>query len=174
MKDLWTLVQKVLLLSHGQASVERGFSINKYIVVTNMRERTVVAQRVIVDHLHHVGGVGNVTMTKELLHSASCARQRYHAFLDDEKKKKELGQQALKRKAAQDELDQLKTKRKKIQANIEALLKSADELAMEAEATDNMSTLSKSNALRKAVKEKEKELENYDKEIEKKVNEIKS
>ncbi|XP_060760468.1 uncharacterized protein LOC132870693 isoform X1 [Neoarius graeffei] len=174
MKDLWTLVQKVLLLSHGQASVERGFSINKNIVVTNMRERTVVAQRVIVDHLHYVGGVGNLTMTKELLHSASCARQRYHAFLNDEKKKEEHGQQALKRKAAQDELDQLKRKRKKIQTNIKALLTSADELAVEAEATEDMSTLSKSNAFRQAAREKEKELEKCDKEIEKKTNVIKS
>ncbi|KAL1277330.1 hypothetical protein QQF64_024003 [Cirrhinus molitorella] len=37
-KDLWEIVQKVLLLSHGQAFVERGFSINKNITVTNMKE----------------------------------------------------------------------------------------------------------------------------------------
>ncbi len=51
-----------------------------------MKERTLIAQRVIVDRLHHVGGVTNVAMTKELLKSAGCARQRYHEYLDEEKK----------------------------------------------------------------------------------------
>ena len=30
-KDLWSVVKMVLLLSHGQASVERGFSVNKQV-----------------------------------------------------------------------------------------------------------------------------------------------
>ncbi len=51
-----------------------------------MKERTLIAQRVIVDRLHHVGGVTNVAMTKELLKSAGCTRQRYHEYLDEEKK----------------------------------------------------------------------------------------
>ena len=33
---LWTFAKKLLLLSHGQASVERGFSLNKEIMVDNM------------------------------------------------------------------------------------------------------------------------------------------
>ena len=59
-RDLWEIVQNILLLSHGQAPVEQGFSINKNIVVENMKERTSIAQRVIVDHLHHVGGEAQV------------------------------------------------------------------------------------------------------------------
>ncbi|KAJ8393827.1 hypothetical protein AAFF_G00055560 [Aldrovandia affinis] len=111
-KELWDIVQKVLLLSHGQASVERGFSVNKNITVANMKERTLIAQRVIVDHLHHVGGVANVGMTKELLQSAGCARQRYHVYLNEEKKKREHTQQTQKRKVVQDEVDQLKEEKK--------------------------------------------------------------
>lgn len=172
-KDLWEIVQKVLLLSHGQASVERGFSVNKNITVTNMKERTLIAQRVIVDHLHHVGGVTNVGMTKELLQSAGCARQRYHAYLYEENKKREHTQQTKKRQVLQDEVDQMKMKRSKLQTNINALLTSADELAIEAEASDKISVLAKSNALRKAAKDKEQELKKYDKNIEKKTNEMK-
>ena len=33
-KNLWTVVKLVLLLSHGQATVERGFSVNKLFVLT--------------------------------------------------------------------------------------------------------------------------------------------
>lgn len=57
----------VLVLSHGQASVERGFSINKELIVENQKELSLVAQRLIVDHVRSVGGVSNVAITKELL-----------------------------------------------------------------------------------------------------------
>ena len=42
---LWKVVAQLLLLSHGQASVERGFSVNKQMEVTNLQEDTFVAQR---------------------------------------------------------------------------------------------------------------------------------
>ena len=45
--ELWNLSKKLLLLSHGQASVERGFSINKEVSVQNMSAQTLVAQRTI-------------------------------------------------------------------------------------------------------------------------------
>ena len=39
----------ILTLSHGQAAIERGFSINKDLINTNMLEETIVAKRVICD-----------------------------------------------------------------------------------------------------------------------------
>ncbi|KAL1276124.1 hypothetical protein QQF64_035747 [Cirrhinus molitorella] len=69
---------------HGQASVERGFSINKELIVENPRERSLLAQRLIVDHVRFVGGVTKVEITKELLLSAAGARQKYHGYLDEE------------------------------------------------------------------------------------------
>ena len=65
--------------------MERGFSINKEVSVQNMSAQTLVAQRAIKDYLISVGGVTNVPMSKELLLSASSARQRYHRHLDEEK-----------------------------------------------------------------------------------------
>ena len=40
---LWTIVNMLLILSHGQAMVEKGFSINRQIVVENMKETSFVA-----------------------------------------------------------------------------------------------------------------------------------
>ncbi len=54
-----------------------------------IRERSLVAQRLIVDHVRSVGGVTKVEITKELLLSAAGARQKYHGYLDEEKRKKE-------------------------------------------------------------------------------------
>ena len=78
------MVSKLLLLSHGQASVERGFSINKEIEVENLHEQSVVGQRVVYDHVHSVGGILKVELTNGLLVSAGSARQRYHAYLDEQ------------------------------------------------------------------------------------------
>ena len=61
---LWTFAKKLLLLSHGQASVERGFSLNKEIMVDNMLQHTLIAQRTIVDYLKSVSGVQNVSITR--------------------------------------------------------------------------------------------------------------
>lgn len=50
---LWEVVKLVLVLSHGQASVERGFSVNKEVMVENLREHSLIAQQIIYDHVNH-------------------------------------------------------------------------------------------------------------------------
>lgn len=52
---LFDIVKILLVLSHGQASVELGFSINKEIEVENLHEHSLVAQPIICDHLRAVG-----------------------------------------------------------------------------------------------------------------------
>ena len=66
-EHLLSLSRKILLLSHGQTSVERGFSVNKEIMLENMLEHTLKAQQTISDHIKSVGGALNVRITKELV-----------------------------------------------------------------------------------------------------------
>ena len=54
-KELWNIVRKLLLLSHGQASVERVFSINKEVSGDNISEHNIIARRLVKDHLLQVG-----------------------------------------------------------------------------------------------------------------------
>ena len=85
--DLWPFTKKMLLLSHGQATVERVFSVNKELLADNMGGNTLVAQRVICDHVHSLGGSAvSVKITPELLTSAAAGRQRYQAYLDSFRK----------------------------------------------------------------------------------------
>ena len=51
------VVKLLLVLSHGQASVERGFSVNKEIEIENLKEQSLVAQRLICDHVKAVDGL---------------------------------------------------------------------------------------------------------------------
>lgn len=74
-----------------------------------MKARTLVAQRIISDHVSYVGGLTNVSITKELLLSASSARQKYRPFLEDEKKQREDVQRGEKRRALLEEVDDKKT-----------------------------------------------------------------
>lgn len=47
--DLKTIVKMVLIMSHGKATVESGFSINKAILVENLKEESLVKQRMVYD-----------------------------------------------------------------------------------------------------------------------------
>ena len=45
--DLEQMVKIVLILSHGNARVESGFSINEQVLETTMKENSLVAQRIV-------------------------------------------------------------------------------------------------------------------------------
>jgi vacuolar-type H+-ATPase subunit I/STV1 len=151
--ELWAVVQKLLLLSHGQASVERGFSVNKQLSIDNMHERTVVAQRMVCDHIKSVGGVTKVKLTKELMISVSSARQKYVDYLEQQKKDQAKEAQSRKRKQLDEEIEQLKVKRRQLELTENALLKDADEFALKAQAAHDFTLLAKSNSHRNHSKE---------------------
>ena len=83
---VWSVIKLLLLMSHGQATVERGFSVKKEVAVENLTERYFIAQRIIHDHIESVGGLANVKIPKQLLTSSAGARQKYLSYLDDQKR----------------------------------------------------------------------------------------
>lgn len=148
-----------MLLSHGQATVERGFSVNRQIEVENLKERGIVAQRVIQDYIRCVGGVDQVVVDKAMLVAAASARQRYHDYLDEEKKNQaEEAKQKTKRKLLED-LEEIKSKRKRLTDDISSLFKTADDFANAAEKKGDLTLIAKSNSLRRTAKRKEEELQ---------------
>ena len=62
-QKLFKVVQHLLVLLHGQASVERGFSVNKELEVENLANQSLVAQRLVCDHINAVGGILNVSIS---------------------------------------------------------------------------------------------------------------
>ena len=40
-------MQLILILSHGQATVERGFAVNKEVLAPNLQETSLVAMRLV-------------------------------------------------------------------------------------------------------------------------------
>lgn len=103
-------------------------------------------------------------LTKELLASASSARSQYRLYLENERKKKESAAHALKRKAAEEELLDLRTQREVLSSFCESLQNDADKLAEQAEgkAGSKLAELiTKSNTLRRRQKEKKKSSANW-------------
>lgn len=171
--DLWGVVKHVMLLSHGQATVERGFSMNKQVSVHNIAEHTIVAHRLITDHVKKIGGLDKMEVSKELILAASSARHKYHQFLEDLKKTEEASTRAEKRRALMDEMSDLKKKKARFEEDIKHLSKSADALAEDAERKGQLVLISESNALRKKVKEKQQGLQQIEKEIQEKIEKVK-
>ena len=168
------VIKKLLLLSHGQASVERGFSINRQIEVENLHEESLVAQRIICDHLQAVGGILKVNLSNELLISASSARQKYMAHLEMKRNEKLREESTNKRKSVLDEIDEMKTKKKRIKTDIDSLNASADQFAEKAEATGNLTFITKSNSMRRTMKEKTVELQDLERSLDEKVQRLKT
>jgi hypothetical protein len=103
--------------------MEHGFSINKQVEQYNMSSATVVAHRLICDHVVHVGGITNVQLTKGLMNSCSQARTRYRMHLEDQRKKKEGEEMERKRKAE----EALKLESAKKRKTLEAVIGSLEE-----------------------------------------------
>ena len=80
----------------------------------------------------------------------------------------------LKRKAAMDGIDVLKKKKRQIETDIEALLKTADEFADRAEDSRNLTWVAKSNSLRRSAKEKRAVLKDIEEQLEGKLQELKN
>lgn len=58
---LWDVVSQLLLLSHGQASVERGFSVHKQTTVENISKDGLKSRRLILQAVRAAGGAENVS-----------------------------------------------------------------------------------------------------------------
>ena len=74
-------------ISHGQASVEGGFSVNKNIEVENLVDNSYIAQRIVCNLVKHVGQMMNVVISKEMRIEASSAYSQYCMYLEQQKKR---------------------------------------------------------------------------------------
>ena len=73
---------------YSQTDFERGFNINKELVV-NMQEVSLISQRQIYDHMKSNSIESHtIKVTKELLASVKGARTRYEITLEEKKRER--------------------------------------------------------------------------------------
>ena len=76
----------ILILSQGQASVERGFDVNKAVLKVNMNEKSVVSHKLIEDRIQKNSLLSStIEITNKLIRSAKTACQRNELDREQEK-----------------------------------------------------------------------------------------
>lgn len=113
--NLHFVIKLVCTLSHGNANVERGFSVNSECLVENMHEELLIAQRTVYDHVRTVGGVEKVDLCKPLLHAARNAHSLYKEAMT--RKKLDVDASSLERfrkRVVEKEVHELEAKKAKL------------------------------------------------------------
>lgn len=111
--ELMNFFQIILILFHGNAEVERGFSVNKQCLVENLLEESLIAQRSVYNAVATLGGIENVNICKSMLLSVRSASSRRIEALKD--KKAHVEKKANVSKVLTNELKQLEQLKRKIQ-----------------------------------------------------------
>ena len=75
-------ISLVLTLSNGNASVESGFFVNGDMLVENLHEDSLVAQRIVYDSVQDAGGILSVNIDKSMLQFMRGVRGRYQEDLE--------------------------------------------------------------------------------------------
>ena len=165
-KELSFVVRLVLTLSHGQAAVECGFSINNTSVKTNMTLVSIISRRIIKDHL-----IANqlkphtVHTTASLIKSFGSARQAYMIELDNTKKEKEKTEEEQKAMHITADIEKLNQKIKTAKKAIEMMEKEVTECMELAEKKSDLSYVKKGNGLKRKSIETKQEVELLEKQI---------
>lgn len=114
-EDLWSIMKLCFILSHGNAFVETGFSVNKHLLVENLLEESLVSQRIICDSVKHIGGLRNVIINRSMLTSIRASRRRYQSYLEIKKEKQsEEQKKKMEKRKIELQLKELEEKRKKL------------------------------------------------------------
>ena len=112
-KSCWEIFKIVFTLSHGQVSVERGFSINKELLVENLEEESVVCQRMVYDHVSSIGKpINQIQITSAMMKSCKLAYSRYNTALEANKNKSAQEVKDRKRKMKMEEIATVTEKEK--------------------------------------------------------------
>lgn len=74
-------------MSHGKATVESGFSINKSLLIQNLDEESIVSQRRVHDYVMSYGGIREISVDDKMIQSIKGSRTRWRIALEEKRKK---------------------------------------------------------------------------------------
>ena len=90
--ELKEVVKVCLILSHGNVRVESGFSINQLILDVNMKEQSLVSQRIVYEGVMNKGGPIKADISSNIIKSVRLASNRYQFALEENKQKQTEGE----------------------------------------------------------------------------------
>ena len=94
--DLYRVVKISLVLSHGNAEAERGFSVNKQILQDNMMEVSLIAQRLVHQAIPKTENkLLDIAITKQMVADVRMASSRRVAYLEAKREEQSEKQAAI-------------------------------------------------------------------------------
>ena len=136
--SLWCVCINLFCLSHDQAAIERGFKVNKDCLVENLSEDSLIALRIVNDHMSSKQqNTADIPITREMVKSVKSS-MRYADALESAKKVK-VSTGSLKRRAVFVEIDDIIRRKKLLQASADDLIKEVGSYALKAEEKRNLS-----------------------------------
>ena len=103
------------------------FLINLDVLVENLLEKSVVAQRQVYDGIYHPGSVLKVDITKSMIKSVSISHSRYQEALKERKKRSEEEKRNTENRLAKMKIKESKAKRANLKESVRHDLRQIDE-----------------------------------------------
>ena len=155
------IVKMVLTLSHGQADVERGFSLNDKLLVENMQEQSLISQRIVKDHMLPSGyKPHNIPISRDLIKSVDNSCSLYKIALKEKREQSKKNEKNEKLDNLNEKLSQLNHKKTSLEEVIKEYKLQSEKYDFEAEQKENLEILKLSNSLKRTAKGKQAELDN--------------
>ena len=146
-------------MSHGQASVERGFSLNDSVNQTNIATENVISKRLIKNYiLANKIIVDKVDITRDMIKAYTKSHMLYVQHLVEEKKKKVLNEAEVQTSAISSDIDVLSQKRRQIRSAMQMMNDEFIECMKLAEQKNDMSFVIKGNRRKSESEDLQKEL----------------
>lgn len=178
------LINAVLSIYHGQADVERGFSVNCRYVTTSrasLNEKTINSLRTVEAEIRSRGGnVTKIPVSPKMLKSFREAHKMYKEYLEENKKEEEEREALNSKRKCDDELKNLEVKKKHLQKAVDSshsLIGEANTRLSKAVQNNNMAEVCSAQALlqsgHKMLTEKGEELKKVELQINMLVKKVK-
>ena len=161
--SLWKVMICIFTFSHGQSQIARGFNINKSLLVENMYEKSICAQRLVSDFVKSSNKeVHEIEIENELILSCKAAHSKYKIDLEDAASSSTNDEKSRQREMSHDEIEGVKCRKVEIEAFVESWTKDLNTYYDRAENESDMSLLIKANAIRKSISLKQELIRNLD------------
>lgn len=115
-KEFFDFVKLILVCFHGNAAVERGFSVNADCLVENLEENSLIAQRSCIAAVDACGGVPNVDITRCMLSAYFSSSAKRNEAIKEKKKKQDESESMIKTVAL--EIASLKESKKRLMEKV--------------------------------------------------------
>ena len=150
----WNICKIIFTLSHVQAAVERGFSVNREIIVENLQQKPLISQRLVYDYItvKHASSLYEYAIPNALLLECKSSHAKYVQFLEDQKKANERAEKSRKTTLTLDEISEVKKKKLNVEQCIASLKSDVEKYSLEEEEKQDLTLLSKANSFGKQLK----------------------